>query len=114
MYTPPLPRSLFVLSSASLTHAGLCNETTVVLQASGALLPVRGKRKLSSDKTFEVILLEDLWGRGVRGQVVRVRKGFARNFLLPNNKAVYGTPENRRAYALPPDVRARCFFFFLS
>jgi large subunit ribosomal protein L9 len=42
----------------------------------------------------EVILLERVEKLGQMGQVVRVRPGFARNYLLPQKKALRATKEN--------------------
>jgi large subunit ribosomal protein L9 len=42
----------------------------------------------------EVILLERVEKLGVLGQVVNVRPGFARNFLLPQKKALRATKAN--------------------
>ena len=44
---------------------------------------------------MEVILLERVAKLGQIGDVVRVRDGFARNFLLPQGKALRATKENR-------------------
>jgi len=43
---------------------------------------------------IEVILLERIDRLGTLGQVVRVRPGFARNFLLPQKKALRATKAN--------------------
>lgn len=43
---------------------------------------------------IEVILLERIERLGQMGQVVKVRPGFARNFLLPGNKALRATKAN--------------------
>src|SRR5271168_285320 len=43
---------------------------------------------------IEVILLERIERLGQLGQVVKVRPGFARNFLLPQNKALRATKTN--------------------
>ncbi|HXR87816.1 MAG TPA: 50S ribosomal protein L9 [Stellaceae bacterium] len=43
---------------------------------------------------MDVILLERVENLGQMGQVVRVRPGFARNFLLPQKKAMRATKEN--------------------
>ncbi|MBA1148401.1 50S ribosomal protein L9 [Ectothiorhodospiraceae bacterium WFHF3C12] len=43
---------------------------------------------------MEVILLEKVENLGNLGDVVRVRPGFGRNFLLPQGKARRATPEN--------------------
>jgi len=47
---------------------------------------------------MEVILLERVPRLGVMGDVVRVRDGFARNFLLPRGKALRATAENRARF----------------
>lgn len=43
----------------------------------------------------ELILLERVENLGQMGEVVKVRPGFARNFLLPQKKALRATKENR-------------------
>ncbi|MGH6995243.1 MAG: 50S ribosomal protein L9, partial [Stellaceae bacterium] len=43
---------------------------------------------------MEVILLERVEKLGQMGQVVKVRPGFARNYLLPQKKALRATKEN--------------------
>lgn len=43
----------------------------------------------------EVILLERIEALGQMGDVVKVKPGFARNFLLPQKKALRATKENR-------------------
>jgi large subunit ribosomal protein L9 len=47
---------------------------------------------------MEVILLERIAKLGQMGDVVRVKDGFARNFLLPNGKALRATKENRSRF----------------
>jgi large subunit ribosomal protein L9 len=47
---------------------------------------------------MEVILLERVPRLGQMGDVVRVRDGFARNFLLPRGKALRATAENRTRF----------------
>jgi large subunit ribosomal protein L9 len=42
----------------------------------------------------DVILLERVENLGQMGQIVKVRPGFARNFLLPQKKALRATKEN--------------------
>lgn len=41
---------------------------------------------------MEVILLSDVEGLGLRGDVVAVARGYARNYLLPRRMAVPATP----------------------
>ena len=47
---------------------------------------------------MEVILLEHIARLGQMGDVVRVKDGFARNFLLPRGKALRATDENRTRF----------------
>jgi large subunit ribosomal protein L9 len=47
---------------------------------------------------MEVILLERVAKLGQMGEVVRVKDGFARNFLLPQGKALRATKDNRAKY----------------
>ena len=57
---------------------------------------------------MEVILLERVAKLGQMGDVVRVKDGFARNFLLPNNKALRATADNRAKYeGMKAELEAR-------
>jgi len=47
---------------------------------------------------MEVILLERVAKLGQMGEIVRVRDGFARNFLLPRGKALRATKDNREKF----------------
>ncbi|HLF57682.1 MAG TPA: 50S ribosomal protein L9 [Thermoanaerobaculia bacterium] len=47
---------------------------------------------------MKVILLADLRHRGHRGQVVDVKNGFARNFLLPQGLALEATAGNLKVF----------------
>src|ERR1700728_5286749 len=47
---------------------------------------------------MEVILLERVVRLGEMGDAVRVKDGFARNFLLPRGKALRATAENRARF----------------
>jgi large subunit ribosomal protein L9 len=47
---------------------------------------------------MEVILLERVAKLGQMGDVVRVKDGFARNFLLPKGKALRATKENKTRF----------------
>jgi large subunit ribosomal protein L9 len=47
---------------------------------------------------MEVILLERVGRLGHMGDIVRVKDGFARNFLLPKGKALRATKENKAKF----------------
>ncbi|KAL3940388.1 MAG: hypothetical protein SGBAC_005064 [Bacillariaceae sp.] len=56
--------------------------------------------------TVRLIALEDLpHGKAYEGDVVRVKAGYARNFLIPQKKAVYATSQNfERLEIVDPEV----------
>jgi large subunit ribosomal protein L9 len=57
---------------------------------------------------MEVILLERVAKLGQMGEVVRVRDGFARNFLLPRGKALRATKDNRTKFdGMKADLETR-------
>ena len=47
---------------------------------------------------MQVILMEKVANLGELGDVVKVKDGFARNFLIPHGKAKRATPENLKAF----------------
>src|SRR4028119_77685 len=47
---------------------------------------------------MDVILLERIEKLGAIGDVVKVKNGFARNFLLPNGKALRANEANRKVF----------------
>src|SRR3974377_125127 len=57
---------------------------------------------------MEVILLERIGKLGQMGDVVRVKDGFARNFLLPRGKALRATAENKSRFeSMKAELQAR-------
>jgi large subunit ribosomal protein L9 len=57
---------------------------------------------------MEVILLERVAKLGQMGETVRVKDGFARNFLLAKGKALRATKENKERYeGMRKDLEAR-------
>jgi len=57
---------------------------------------------------MEVILLERIAKLGQMGDVVRVKDGFARNFLLPRGKALRATADNKSRYeSMKSELQAR-------
>jgi len=49
------------------------------------------------ERIVKVILRDDIKGLGACGQVVEVKGGYARNFLIPNNLATMATDGNLKA-----------------
>ena len=59
---------------------------------------------------MEVILLERVAKLGQMGEVVRVKDGFARNYLLPKGKALRATEANKSKYeGMKVDLQAKNF-----
>jgi ribosomal protein L9 len=57
---------------------------------------------------MEVILLERVAKLGQMGEVVRVKDGYARNFLLKRGKALRATTDNRSKFeGMKADLEAR-------
>jgi large subunit ribosomal protein L9 len=57
---------------------------------------------------MEVILLERVAKLGQMGEVVRVKDGFARNFLLPKGKALRATAANKSKFeTMKSDLQAK-------
>ena len=54
----------------------------------------------------EVILREDVKSLGKAGEMVRVKPGFARNYLLPNGLAYEATEGNKKRIAAESKARA--------
>jgi large subunit ribosomal protein L9 len=45
---------------------------------------------------MEIILIQDVDNLGARNEVVKVKNGYARNYLLPRQLAVENSPSNRK------------------
>uniref|UniRef100_A0A7C2K0B5 Large ribosomal subunit protein bL9 n=1 Tax=Schlesneria paludicola TaxID=360056 RepID=A0A7C2K0B5_9PLAN len=51
-------------------------------------------------RQVELLLAEDVPGMGQQGQIVKVKPGFARNYLLPQGLATVATAANKRRVEL--------------
>ena len=49
---------------------------------------------------MDIILLERIEKLGGLGEIVQVKNGYARNFLLPQKKALRATEENKQRFEL--------------
>ncbi len=56
---------------------------------------------------MEIILREDVDNLGSRGDLVKVANGYARNFLIPQKKAVAATDSNRKIVEQERDAHNR-------
>lgn len=51
---------------------------------------------MNKKKTMEVILIQDVDNLGAVNEVVKVKNGYARNYLLPRQLAVENNPSNKK------------------
>lgn len=54
----------------------------------------------STNSSAEVLLVHDIEHLGKRGEIVRVKPGYARNYLLPHGLATVATEENKKMVEL--------------
>ena len=52
------------------------------------------RQKPNRKPRLSIILTQDIHKLGVKRQIVKVKHGYGRNHLLPQDKAVYATPNN--------------------
>ena len=87
---------------AKKTNKAAASSTTktVVLAAPAVRQPGNERRKnhptRSKDGHMQVLLTHDVPHFGHPGDLVKVRPGFARNYLLPQGLATFATPHNLR------------------
>lgn len=55
-----------------------------------------GQATSGSSRSVEVLLVHDVDNLGHRGEIVRVKPGYARNYLLPQGKATIATTQNKK------------------
>ena len=56
---------------------------------------------------MNIILLEKIKKLGDIGDEVKVKSGYARNFLVPNKKALYATSENKKYFEEKKDIKSQ-------
>lgn len=79
---------------------------SVVVQCRGMAhgrkwMEKKGTKGFKKRVTEDVVLIQDVAGVGVEGQVVSVSRGYAINFLVRNGKGEIATTLNRHLYAKP-------------
>ena len=60
-------------------------------------------------RNIELLLAEDVESLGKRGEIVRVKPGYARNYLIPNGLATMATEANKRAVVRHTEKLAQLF-----
>jgi large subunit ribosomal protein L9 len=53
-------------------------------------------KPLAKTKNMDVILIQDVDNLGGKNELVKVKNGYARNFLIPRGVAVEANPSNRK------------------
>lgn len=59
-------------------------------------MTVRSTGGLAKTNNMEIILIQDVDNLGGKNEQVKVRNGYARNFLIPRGLAVEANPANRK------------------
>ena len=59
---------------------------------------VKVNKQANRQPRLNLILKEDVPNLGVAGQLVQVKRGYGRNYLILNRLAVYATDENKEKY----------------
>ena len=59
---------------------------------------------------MEIILLEHIEKLGKMGDIVNVKNGFARNYLLPQNKALRATDANKAVFEKQAKVKRKSWW----
>ena len=57
------------------------------------------KQRPNRSARLSLVLTQDVHNLGVTGQIVDVKHGYGRNYLLPGKRAVYNTQANRELYS---------------
>jgi large subunit ribosomal protein L9 len=60
---------------------------------------VAGFQAIRCGSSIPVILIDNVENWGNAGEIVKVKRGYARNYLVPKAKAVYLTDSNREKHA---------------
>ena len=55
-----------------------------------------GSGKVNKKRTMEIILIQDVDNLGGKNEVVKVKNGYARNYLLPRQLAVENSSSNKK------------------
>lgn len=59
-------------------------------------------------RSVDVVLLDQMDNLGYKGQLVQVKPGYARNFLIPEGRATYATPANLKLHRVILSVCTAC------
>jgi len=63
---------------------------------SDEIMPKSADPQLHASRNIELMLAEDVTNLGKQGGIVRVKPGYARNYLLPQGLAAVATAQNKR------------------
>ena len=80
------------MNSRTIQATGIAVVSSHTRLLGGNYIQGTTRRWVSS---VRLIALEDLpHGKGYKGDVVAVKSGYARNYLIPQKMAIYATPQN--------------------
>ena len=91
MASSSLNRNLTPLWMSDNTKAFIATKSKQSKRSSGA-------QPSEDSKLTTVVLMEDI-PRGMKGEIIKVSRGYARNYLLPLGKAVRATEQNIKQHS---------------
>jgi len=104
-----LAKNTTIATTATTTTTATWLDANAQINASSkAFLATKSKTQvgLPDSKLTSVVLLEEI-PRGMKGEIIKVSRGYARNYLFPLGKAVRATPENIKQHSQEITVRIR-------
>mmetsp|Transcript_27905 Transcript_27905/g.28190 ORF Transcript_27905/g.28190 Transcript_27905/m.28190 type:complete len:163 (+) Transcript_27905:101-589(+) len=69
-----------------------------ILKAYSICSSISRQIQIRFGSSISVILVDNVPNWGNQGELIQVKRGFARNFLIPRKKAVYATRQNKAKY----------------
>ena len=87
-----------LLSSSSKSQP-LMPATSSFRIARPAALLLQNKTVTRAGSSIPIVLLQNLENKGKVGEVIKVKGGYARNFLIPRKIAKYASRENIKTFA---------------
>ena len=63
---------------------------------------------------MKIVLLQRVEKLGLMGEIVNVKTGYARNYLIPTKKALRASKENIAFFFLMPEIRIELFDQYIT
>ncbi|MCS7015869.1 MAG: 50S ribosomal protein L9 [Gemmatales bacterium] len=92
------PKKTEKTAASPAPAAGEAGVSTVAEKSAPPKKPIKKRQQIprGPNRGMQLLLIDDVPHLGRAGDVVEVRPGYGRNYLLPRGLATYVTPENLR------------------